>query len=473
MKSAPSYRIIGSVFALGLMFVTYPLFAKDNAVYPAPTPASDAQNLGQKIQRTMNLLATSTPTKRNHVRVLFYGQSITEQEWSKQVADDLRKRFPNADLEIENRAIGGFASQWLIRPAEHDLYPFYPDLVIFHVYGANQQYEEIIRNIRSRTTAEVLMQKDHITAWPPTIQDANKDKGEWWTDFMNNQFLPQTAQKYGCGLDDVRGSWLEYLKANKAEPKQLLKDGVHLNDWGNYLMAQLVSRYLVYRPELPAPDAKNIKNYIIGKDIKWQGDTLTLDFDGNRVDVLPDAVAIARMPKATQSLKPVTIMLDGKKPTERPDVYAITRPQPGPWSPLFIKRIEHDKPVIAEEWTLKITSVNADSSAWKFDVSGSVTGQDGSGESDKLFVSNSGRVRIDPMDYFRNGAIPVGYEIKWKAYPIATDSYTPPTTLDPSRENATTLAQGIPNAHHILTLTATGDTRRTLRALRVYTPPVK
>ena len=88
------------------------------------------------------------------MRVLFYGQSITEQEWSKQVTEDLRKRFPNADLEIENRAIGGFASQLLIRPAEHDVYPFYPDLVIFHVFGANQQYEQIIKSIRSRTTAE-------------------------------------------------------------------------------------------------------------------------------------------------------------------------------------------------------------------------------------------------------------------------------------------------------------------------------
>jgi len=66
----------------------------------------------------------------------FTGQSITEQEWSKQVAADLRKRFPSADLEIENRAIGGFAAQMLIRPAEHDIYPFYPDLVIFHVFGA-------------------------------------------------------------------------------------------------------------------------------------------------------------------------------------------------------------------------------------------------------------------------------------------------------------------------------------------------
>jgi hypothetical protein len=130
----------------------------------------------------MGLLASSTPLRRNRVRILFYGQSITEQDWWKSVANDLRRRFPDADLEIRNRAIGGFASQLLKRPAEHDVFPFYPDLVIFHVYGAHTDYEEIIRGIRSRTTAEVLMQRDHVTRWPapPEQLSPDKDKGAWW-----------------------------------------------------------------------------------------------------------------------------------------------------------------------------------------------------------------------------------------------------------------------------------------------------
>src|SRR5436190_136343 len=58
--------------------------------YPAVLPPHNPQELGQNIQRTMALLATSTPQRRNKVRILFYGQSITEQDWSKQVADDLK-----------------------------------------------------------------------------------------------------------------------------------------------------------------------------------------------------------------------------------------------------------------------------------------------------------------------------------------------------------------------------------------------
>ena len=76
----------------------------------------------------MRVLVESTSKKPNTVRVLFYGQSITEQKWAKLVEDDLRRRFPHANLVVENRALGGYATQLLVKTAETDLYPFQPDL---------------------------------------------------------------------------------------------------------------------------------------------------------------------------------------------------------------------------------------------------------------------------------------------------------------------------------------------------------
>src|SRR4051812_21168317 len=84
--------------------------AAETPSYP-PTKFPDTSGWGRNIQRTMRLLATSTAEKRNTVRILFYGQSITEQKWAKMVEDDLRQRFPHANLILENRALGGFASQ--------------------------------------------------------------------------------------------------------------------------------------------------------------------------------------------------------------------------------------------------------------------------------------------------------------------------------------------------------------------------
>ena len=77
------------------------------AKYPPAPPEPHPELFGSGIQRTMTLLATSSPAHRNPVRVLFYGQSITKQKWSQFVAQDIRTRFPYADLTVENRAIGG------------------------------------------------------------------------------------------------------------------------------------------------------------------------------------------------------------------------------------------------------------------------------------------------------------------------------------------------------------------------------
>ena len=86
------------------------------------------------IQRTMNLLANSTPENPNTVKILVYGQSLSEQDWWLKVKENLKNRFPDANLIMENKAIGGFASQILVKTMERDLLDFYPDLVIFHVF---------------------------------------------------------------------------------------------------------------------------------------------------------------------------------------------------------------------------------------------------------------------------------------------------------------------------------------------------
>jgi len=166
------------------------------------------------------------------------------------------------------------------------------------------------------------------------------------------------------------------------------------------------------------------------------------------------------------------IRIDGKKPSEFAEAYRITRPAPGPWSPLTVTRVDREAPLRLEEWTLKVTSVGADSASWTYDVAGSVTGPDGGGESAKPFLSKSGRVRIDPEAFFRNGNVPNGYEIKWRVLPMFVDVYEPPAVADASREHATTLVQGLANGRHTLEITAE-DGGAPIRAVRIYRPPVK
>lgn len=428
-----------ATIALGLLCSMAGAEAQDSKSYPPLAPSADNATFGAGVQRTMALLASSKPEKRNRVKVLFYGQSITEQDWWKRVAEDLRKRFPNADLVIENKAVGGFASQLLSRLAEHDLPAFYPDLVIFHVYGANDKYEEILKLIRTRTTAEILLQRDHVTKWP--VENPEQKDPMWWDHMMNDVFLPDYAKKYGCGLADVRGQWLSYLKANALEPKALLKDDVHLNDHGCFLMAEIVKRYLVLKPALLTEDAKAaVKTLPVGKDHR-------VEFEGNRVDLVGG--------------KGAKVLIDGKKPSEFPECIAFTRTSLSQsfWGPALL-RVSSAKPRVIEDWTLKVTEVDENAEHIRFTVSGSVTGADGEGVSSERFESKSGRVVIEPGDWwiksvqsYTKKAIPAGFEVKWKATLLGDEA-------------SGTVAQGLPNGRHVLeVLDGEG-----VSSVRVYRP---
>lgn len=422
------------------------LLAQESKAFPPLPPHADDPTFGAGVQRTMTLLATSTPQKRNPVRILFYGQSITEQDWWKRVAEDLRRRFPHADLTIENKAVGGFASQILSRLAEHDIPAFYPDLVIFHVYGDHLKYEEILKLIRTRTTAEILMQRDHVTKWP--VENPDQKNPMWWDHMMNDVFLPGHAKKYGCGLADVRGQWLEYLKSNGLEPKALLKDDVHLNEHGCFVMAEIVKRYLVHKPGLMTEESKAL--------VRTVAPAKKVEFEGNRVDVVAAGAGTAE------------IRIDGRKPSEIADCIAFTRTSPSQswWGPGLL-RVSSEKPRVVEDWTLKILQVDEKAEHLRFTLTGSKTGPDGEGDSGERFVSKSGRVVIEPGDWWVKNIqqmtktkVPVGFEIKWKAVSMAADAASPGTV---------TVAQGLPNGKHVLEISGP----LSIQEIRVYRPPLR
>jgi hypothetical protein len=435
---------------------------------------------GKGIERAMTLMAISTPQKRNTVRVLFYGQSITEQTWSKMVADDLRRRFPHANLVIENRAIGGFASQLLVKDAEQALYSFYPDLVIFHVYGSHTEYENIIRRLRERTTAEILIQTDHLTKDEDLNEETDPTKipqeGRVWNQFMNYVFLPQTAQKYQTGRADVRDGWKTFLKENNLPVKALLKDGVHLNDYGCYVMAELVKSALVAPTQLQSADTTNggrIQTLTVGKDAVWKNGRLTIPFDGNRVDLIA-----APAPNSSSQSTGIKILIDGKAPSAFPECYSFTRSTVYPGTPWpVVMRLQHNAPLLLEDWTIRLKNISEDYETFAFEVVGSKTGPDGEGTSDKPFVSKSGRIVIAPDDWglsrsfnFTKKPLPPNFTIRFSVVPLFQDTYTAPEITDMSREYAVTVAQGLPNGKHMLELLAPNGKPAPIRAVRIYRP---
>ena len=425
--------------------------------------ADDAANPSvANIQRTMSRIAASTPEQPATIRWEFYGQSITAQSWTKLVEEDLTKRFPSVNFQFHKPAIGGFTSPALIRTAEHDLYPWYPDLLVFHVYGPVDKYEEIIRNVRERTTAEIVLWTSHLNS--RETLDKNPDADARIVE------IREIAKRYDCMLIDVRKKWIAYIKEHNLEPSALLRDGVHLNDDGVKLLASFISPELVPQPSLQTT-AQAGKMTVVPLDSsavsKDDAGNLTLTFTGNRVVAISDG----------SGSQPVDVLLDGAKMCCDPNHWAVTRPSVAPkmWMPA-IKQVSVLKKPMEQDWTLTcLPDSTPDGKRVHFRLEGSVTGPDGEGFSDEEFVSKSGCLAIDPADWhlawclmYKKMQLPEGFQVKWKTYPLFAAKYEP----QPARSE-TVLIENCANGKHQLTLR--GQAAKTgIAAFRIDAPaPVR
>lgn len=452
--------------------------------FPLPQAVEPAGGFGAKIQRTMTRLATSTPEQRNHVRVLFYGQSVTRNPWWQNVAKDLRKRFPHADLEIENRAIGGYGGPILINTAEYDLYPFYADLVIFHVWGGVESghQEKIIRRLRQRTTADVLLWTSNLR-WPREVPpDGDPQHPSVLAKDGQDQAIADLYHRLGkeleCEVADVRVGMQRYLAQHKRVVKDTLRDTVHPNELGNFLIAELVKPHLRHNPKASTATRKKPETDILIDDarVKHHSDgSLTLTFTGNRIDVIaqPDA----RPSEAS-------VFIDEKRPSEFPELYYHSRPSPTPVAGRpAIHRLEHEAHPQVENWTARILECDPAKDILRYSVHGSKTGDDGIGNHTQRFVSNSGRVVIESKMWmvnwslrYRKTKLPKDFLVTWETKALFVDTWKTPANIDRTRKATamTTLAQGLENKRHTLRMVPwRKGTKLPLQGYRVYRPPLK
>ncbi|GEO11893.1 hypothetical protein SAE01_43890 [Segetibacter aerophilus] len=426
---------------------------KGQSYFPVPN-VKDTIQFKNGVAHTAYLLTSSSSANRKPVRILIYGQSISVQTWWKDVSDFVKDRFPLANVTFINKAIGGFSSERLKLMVENDVLSFYPDLILFHDYGNEADYEWIIQTIRRRTTAEIALQTDHMAM-----------QSQEWHDKHSQQWLPSMCSKYGLALIDVRSVWKTYLKENNLEIKDLLTDGVHLNVHGNYLMASIVKKYFSALRHAP-PTNKYVKEMVAGKDFTLKGNKIEMPVTGNRMDLL-------WKPQANRGQIGVTI--DGKKPSALNTCYYYTRPALDSLG--FLRKIGQvlgmkltDK-AKEEEWSMTITATDSVRQQMQFSLRGSLTGEDGTGTSEKTFTSNSGKIIIDSSQWFRAKEfarfpwVKPGDVYKWKVTCICKDE------VISAASDVTTIVQGIDNGQHRLKLSGKG--LKDLQAVRIYEPALK
>lgn len=111
-----------------LLLLLWPAALSSTQPFPLPIDLGRPVELGYGVQRTMHLLSSSTPEQRDTVRLLFYGQSITEQGWWRTVVDDLRQRFPHAHLIASTTPSVASTRAFCSRPRKAISSPFIPTL---------------------------------------------------------------------------------------------------------------------------------------------------------------------------------------------------------------------------------------------------------------------------------------------------------------------------------------------------------
>ena len=208
------------------------------------------------------ILIMSSMQIQKPVKVIFFGDSITRAGvtpggYITLMQEALRGKT-NPEYELIGAGIGGNKVYDLFLRFEDDVLSKKPDVVVMYV-GVNDVWHK--QSSQTGTDPDKFIA--FYTAMIKKLQAAGirvivctpAAIGER-TDFSNAQdgdlnrysnIIRELAQKYSCGLVDLRKAFLDYNLKNNPENKEsgiLTTDRVHLNPAGNKLVADLMIRAL-------------------------------------------------------------------------------------------------------------------------------------------------------------------------------------------------------------------------------------
>ena len=451
-----------------------PMPPEGAAEYQAPPRAGDGANTALTVEKLEKGLEPERP-----LLIWAIGSSFTNGLGDGSTLIELLKpRFPNMPRVVYKRFAGNSTPYHLTRGwARHIVIPEQPDVVILYNFGKVDDLEKLIVDLRQATTADIIVGTihwcvPHEKQWPdPDLPCSHQDIPR----------LREVCQKHGVELVENRREMTEYMLANKLDIKSLLGDAVHQNAYAALMTNMNIARHFqrpaggfAYDPrtrerriEASSPDIKLTGNWQKGDDgitTTEKGAAIQLAFTGSRIDLIGWRHAQGGS---------VEVWLDGKPAAEAPVFQAgYIKPDPknaplppNPPRDRSPHRLTLGANIVPQSWTLTMASDAGD-----YDLVGSVTGPDGTGNNRKPFTSTSGQITIEPEFWRQPESNKAGD--KW------TFDVTRPTVGrvefkgDKARFRLT-LAQSLPNAPHTLELIADGAGPVTVAAFDLFAPPMK
>ncbi len=400
------------------------------------------------------------------------------------VRQTIRERFPNSPEIVYRKRCGSgtpfdFARGWV----QTDVIAEQPDLIISYTGGNMVALEQMLLDIRSRSTADIIIpslhfyQGEHLT--PENINQPV------------NEEIKKICEKYKAQYVDNRKEIAEWLKYVNKPITSLLADACHQNELGKFIIGENIAAHFCSNPKSgynpsdlekrfylkDLANKKNSADFVANGWVKknenlqttTKGSYIKFNFTGNRIDLIGL--------KASDGGK-LKVMIDGL-PVDKIPAYKVSYLTPAITNFTHFGTVQYSSKgnadtgphgvslgqnVVPQKWTINMLDNEGN-----YELKGSVTGVDGNGNSKTMFKSNSGQIIIDPA-LWRNPKSTVKgdnwtFTVSSTAIPVVDFK----TTINPGLFSVT-LVQNLSNQQHTLELINEGSGVVEVNSFYVFKP---
>lgn len=194
------------------------------------------QNESQLLPNTIEKLKQGKPLK-----ILLLGDSISNDLSNSFLDVLLEGEFPQSAIAVQ--FTGKESTSWLKlqHQVQQRIIAHQPDLVICEAISNDPKYladplsRIIDRTRKINSNIEFLLVTTHLQNW-----SENKEDG-----LVYRNALLQVAKEKNIAVVDLMAFWKSYLAKNNWQVESLLRDSVHMNEFGRQLSARVIVNYFV------------------------------------------------------------------------------------------------------------------------------------------------------------------------------------------------------------------------------------